>query len=237
MSSPPPSQSVGNGQHHQRCCRLFCRDWSLRCDKRCGPATPAIGSERRASLNLKAFGSRSRSASDASVATVGPCNHRPAARPTPCRLAALCPWQRARIPKPGRVRWPEPPGLAAGSRTRGEAPEECGAWAGPDRAASGIVTQFRYYLANATGPDWFEMRLIPISLRGRYAMSVQQNRPRPRLDGYFGIRIGCSHDSGGFRVLGSDCGRCDRHGIHRADVPQAALQAISAGDREWRCHG
>jgi hypothetical protein len=80
--------------------------------------------------NLKAFGSRSRSASDASVATAGPCNHRPAAHPTPCRLAALCPWQPARIPKPGRVRWPEPPGLAAGSRTRGEAPEECGAWGG-----------------------------------------------------------------------------------------------------------
>jgi hypothetical protein len=91
---------------------------------------PIIGSERCASPNLKAFGSRSRSASDASVATAGPYNHQPAARPTPCRLAALCPWRRARIPKPGRVRWPEPPGLAAGPRTREEAPEECGAWSG-----------------------------------------------------------------------------------------------------------
>jgi hypothetical protein len=106
---------------------------------RCPPLLPGnaiIGSERRVSPNLKAFGSRSRSASDASVATAGPCNHRPAVRPTPCRLAALCPWQRARISKPGRVRWPEPPGLAAGSRTRGEAPEECGAWSGLPRSVA-----------------------------------------------------------------------------------------------------
>jgi hypothetical protein len=104
------------------------------------PATPPHGScvrhwsrraMPRAPPNLKAFGSRSRSASDASVATAGPCNHRPAARPTPCHSAALCPWQRAWVLKSGRVRWPEPPGLAAGSHTRGETSEECGAWSGP----------------------------------------------------------------------------------------------------------
>jgi len=113
--------------------------------------SPVIGSERRASPNLKAFGSRSRSASDASVATAGPCNHRPAVRPTPCRLAALCPWQRARIAKPGRVRWPEPPGLAAGSRMRGEAREECGAWSG-----------LRQSVAPSHAPVYRTLRFLPL---------------------------------------------------------------------------